>query len=90
MEQFYRMSWREYTLKSFAYHRIEKDDWRKVRLMAYYTRYAPYIKTERIPNIEQFMPLGDKVQSISDIARKNFLEASRKYYENKRAKEQQS
>lgn len=83
------MSWKEYVLKSFAYHRMQKDKWQHTRFIAYRTTIAPYLNPKFIPkNIEQFMPLGEKIQSISDTARKNFLEASRKYYENKRAKEQ--
>lgn len=91
MEQFYNMSWKEFVLKSFAYHRIQKDEWRKFRLVAYYARFAPYIKTDFIDSIEKFYPLGDKQRgsSISDLAKANFIESSRKYYENKRAKEQQ-
>ena len=70
---------------------MQKDKWQRTRFLAYRTTIAPYLDPKFIPKtIEQFMPLGDKVQSISDTARKNFLEASRKYYENKRAKEQQS
>lgn len=85
MEQFYVMSWREFSLKSFAYHRKEKDEWKKIRLIAYYTRFAPYIKTDRIPTIEKFMPLDGREHKseITSEAKTGFMEHFKKYLQQK-------
>lgn len=80
------MSWREFVLKSFAYHRMQKEKWQHTRFIAFRSTLAPHLNPKFIPkSIEQFLPLGDEQKlSISEEARANFLEQTRIYYENKK------
>jgi len=51
------MSWREYVLRSRDYEKSEKEDWIKVREMAYASMIGSHLDPKKIPKTkEQFMP----------------------------------
>lgn len=57
------MGWNEYLIKSFAYHRMEQERWKRARLIAYNARIGSHLdRTDprSIPRTEiEFMPIGD-------------------------------
>lgn len=88
LEAVYRMSWREFQLRAFAYERSEKRDLQKVRTIAYSSKF-PSFGAKTIPSIEKFMPIdGEKIRSsVSDQQKESFLKAFQKYQQEKLSRE---
>lgn len=87
LDYVYRMTWAEFCLRSFAYKRTQIEEWKKVRKVAYTALVAPYQNYKKLPTREEkWMPLGDdtKVRYLSDSAKDKFLEATRKYLNNRK------
>lgn len=60
LDYVYDMTWAEFRIRLYAYHRMEKTDWYKVREIAYNARYGSHLETKRIPTKEKFMQLEPK------------------------------
>ena len=77
------MSWYEYLLKCYAYNRIDKERWRRARMIAYNARIGSHLNPKdpkSVPRSEEaFLPLGDRQQV--DRASKEVLEAMRRQRE---------
>jgi hypothetical protein len=79
--QVYMMSWREFQLRSFGYKRKDRQDWLKVREVAYSSLVGSHLDPKKLPKTkEKFLPLGMEQQKrVSDEQKENFLKAFRKY-----------
>ncbi|WP_294892652.1 hypothetical protein [Sulfuricurvum sp. MLSB] len=75
------MSWREFQLRSFGYKRKDRQDWLKVREVAYSSLVGSHLDPKKLPKTkEKFLPLGMEQQKrVSDEQKENFLKAFRKY-----------
>lgn len=62
------MTWAEFRIRQFAYRRIEKSEWYKVREIAYNALIAPSYDPKKLPKTrEKFMPLeADENSVLSD------------------------
>lgn len=84
LQSVYRMTWREFQLRAYAYERAERRDLQKVRTLAYSSKF-PAFGAKTIPSIEKFMPIdGEKIRSgVSDNQKQAFLKAFEKYQKQK-------
>lgn len=57
LDYVYNMTWAEFRIRLYAYHRVEKTEWYKVREIAYASMYGSHIGIKRIPSKEKFMQL---------------------------------
>tara|TARA_R110002167_G_scaffold147336_3_gene339477 strand:+ start:2736 stop:2972 length:237 start_codon:yes stop_codon:yes gene_type:complete len=75
------MTWAEFLIRQHAYHRIEKNEWYKVREMAYASLIGSHIDPKKLPKSkEKFIPLDAEVEKgISDFARNAILKAQQEY-----------
>ena len=63
------MAWCEYLLKCYAWERMEREKWRKVRLIAFEARVGSHVDPKTLPRtIEQYMPLDGK-KTVSRVPR---------------------
>ena len=81
MSHVYDMTWAEFLIRQHAYHRIEKNEWYKVREMAYASLIGSHIDPNKMPKSkEKFIPLEDKAEKgLSDFARNAILKAQQEY-----------
>ena len=79
----YDMTWAEFLIRQHAYHRMEKNEWYKVREMAYASLIGSHIDPKKLPKSkEKFIPLDSEsgnVKTISDEARNAILKAQQEY-----------
>ena len=82
----YDMTFAEFQIRLFAYKRMQLEDWRKYRLVAYNALIAPYQDHKKLPKtMDKFMDLsGGKPQSkgVSEEQKQRFLEAYKTYLNN--------
>ena len=79
----YDMTFAEFQIRLFAYKRMQLEDWRKYRLVAYNALIAPYQDHKKLPKtMDKFMDLsGGKAQqkAISENQKQRFLDAYSDY-----------
>ena len=77
------MTWAEFCIRQHAFYRIEKNEWYKVREMAYASLIGSHIDPKKLPKSkDKFIPLdseNNNAQGVSDVARKAILEAQQQY-----------
>ena len=82
----YDMTFAEFQIRLFAYKRMQLEDWKKFRLVAYNALVAPYQDYKKLPKtMDKFMDLsGGKHQSkgVSEEQKQRFLEAYKNYLNN--------
>lgn len=61
------MPWCEYVLKSIAYHRMDKEWWKKFRMVGYSARVGSHYEPPK--SEESFMPLGER-KATNDMKEK--------------------
>lgn len=90
------MTWAEFQIKSFAYTRIEENDLRKVRKIAYYAMVGSHLDPKSLPKGEAaWFKIGNEVRSarVSELQKEIFKNQYAQYLRereavmNKRAKE---
>lgn len=59
LEYVYEMTWAEFRIRQFAYNRVQRNEWIKVREVAYYSYISGWMGKDRPPTKEQFMPLNE-------------------------------
>ena len=79
----YDMTFAEFQIRLFAYKRMQLEDWKKYRLVAYNALIAPYQDYKKLPKaMDKFMDLsGGKVanKGVSDEQKQRFIEEYQKY-----------
>lgn len=75
------MTWAEYAIRVHAYNRIELNEWRKVREMAWSSLVGPHYDPKKLPKtINMFMPLGEnRTGNITEIMRDRIKEVRAEY-----------
>jgi len=77
------MSWREFQLRRRAYDKAEKEDWIKVREMAFASLIGPHVDPKKLPKSkEQFIPLEPK-KKVSNSALERLRQLQLEYQRNK-------
>lgn len=77
------MTWAEFQIRLFAYNRMEKKHWLKIREIAWSATIAPHLNHKKIPKSkEAFMPLESTNTSksgVSQAQKEAFLAAYQQY-----------
>lgn len=79
----YNMTFAEFQIRLFAYKRMQLEDWKKFRLVAYNALVAPYQDYKKLPKtMDKFMNLseGKAIQhSVTDVHKQMFLDEYANY-----------
>ena len=60
---FYEMPWCEYLIKREAYYRVDRELWRKFRLVGFSALIGSHYDSRRLPRDEDaYLPLGGKAR----------------------------
>ena len=74
------MTWAEFLIRQHAYHRIEKNEWYKIREMAYASLIGSHIDPKKLPKSkEKFIPLDSSNDLEVDKMRQTILKAQQAY-----------
>jgi hypothetical protein len=76
------MSWREFLLRQIGYQREQKNEWYKVREIAYCALVGSHQDPKKLPkNKENFIPLEGQKQKkgVSDDTKQKFIELYKKW-----------
>jgi hypothetical protein len=78
------MTWAEFLIRQHAYHRIEKNEWYKVREMAYASLIGSHIDPKKLPKSkDKFIPLDEdnnnKSSNTVDAMREAILKSQEEY-----------
>jgi hypothetical protein len=75
------MTWAEFCIRQHAYRRIQKNDWYKVREVAYSALIGSHIDPKKLPKSkDKFIPLDSEVsQGLSDAAKDAIINAQKQY-----------
>ena len=78
------MTWAEFLIRQHAYHRIEKNEWYKVREMAYASLIGSHIDPKKLPKSkDKFIPLDEdnnnKSSNTVDAMREAILKSQKEY-----------
>lgn len=78
----YDMTFAEFQIRLFAWKRMQNEDWKKFRLVAYNALIAPYQDYKKLPKtMDKFMDLsgGKAVTGASDAQKERFVQAYKEY-----------
>jgi hypothetical protein len=77
------MTWAEFLIRQHAYHRIEKNEWYKVREIAYSSLIGSHIDPKKLPKSkDKFIPLDEynsNVKNTVDSMRLAILKSQQEY-----------
>lgn len=78
-------TWREFQLKRLGYFRKEKEEWKKARIISYYSLVATGAIDTKKMSIEKFMPLDDSNSKprMSDAMKEALENAQNQYLKEK-------
>ena len=80
MSYVYSMTWAEFLIRQHAYHRIEKNEWYKIREIAYASLIGSHIDPKKLPKSkEKFIPLDSSNDLEIDKMRQTILKAQQAY-----------
>lgn len=82
LDYVYDMTWAEFRIRQYSYNREQKNEWFKIREIAYASIIGPHLDHEKVPSKEKYMPLGDKEIDTERI-KKKILEAVEIYKKEK-------
>lgn len=79
----YDMTFAEFQIRLFAYKRMQLEDWKKFRLVAYNALIAPYQDHKKLPKtMDKFMDLSSgqtQKQGVTEEQKERFLVAYKEY-----------
>ena len=79
----YDMTFAEFQIRLFAYKRMQLEDWKKFRLVAYNALVAPYQDYKKLPKtMDKFMDLSNghtQKQGVTEEQKERFLVAYKEY-----------
>lgn len=82
MSDVYDMTWAEFQIRLFAYNRMQKNEWFKIREIAWASLVGSHQDPKKLPKSkEAFMPLnGNKPkQGVSEAQKEAFRKAMQEY-----------
>lgn len=79
------MTWAEFCIRLFAYKRIDKNNWFKLRELMWVSLIGSHINPKKLPRSkERFMPLEPKKEiHITDDMRQRMYQATIEYNKQK-------
>jgi hypothetical protein len=87
--QVYEMSWREFQLRSHGFKRADKNQWVKVREIAYNSLIGSHLDPKKLPKTrEKYLPLEAEQVSkgVSNERKEMFLQAFKNYLNERKVK----
>lgn len=75
------MTWREFQLRRLGFFRLQKEEWKKVRMVAFHA-IAGTGALKKGTTLEKFMPLDSATQSkgrMSDAMKEAYAKAQETY-----------
>jgi hypothetical protein len=87
--QVYEMSWREFQLRSHGFKRADKNQWVKVREIAYNSLVGSHLDPKKLPKTrEKYLPLEAEQASkgVSNERKEMFLQAFKNYLNERKVK----
>ena len=74
------MTWAEFRIRQFAYRRIEKNDWYKVREIAYSALIGSHVDPKKLPkNKDKFMKLDNRQAEATEQAKEKMRKVAEIY-----------
>jgi hypothetical protein len=74
------MTWAEFLIRQHAYNRIDKNEWYKVREIAYASLIGSHSDPKKLPNSkEKFIPLDDNNDFELEKMRQTISKAREEY-----------
>tara|TARA_R110000803_G_scaffold63443_1_gene124108 strand:- start:6531 stop:6788 length:258 start_codon:yes stop_codon:yes gene_type:complete len=75
------MTWAEFRIRSYAYQRMQKTEWFKIRELAWASTIGPHLDPKKLPKSkEAFIPLDLKgKEELNDKRKEAFIKARLKY-----------
>ena len=74
------MTWAEFRIRQFAYRRIEKNDWYKVREIAYSALIGSHVDPNKLPkNKDKFMKLDNRQAEATEQAKEKMRKVAEIY-----------
>ncbi len=78
------MTWAEFCIRQYAYRRIDKNDWRKVREIAYSALVGSHLDHKKLPKTQNdFIRLDEVDNSVTDIMKEKIKQAQEQYFKQK-------
>ncbi len=77
LHDFFDMSWYEYQIMSKGYEDIQKEEWKKVKFIAYHSLIGPHREPKSLPkSFDDFLKLFEpkKVKKADSVSRQKLLE----------------
>lgn len=75
------MTWAEFCIRLFAYQRLDKKEWYKVRLIAYQMYVSNWHDAKRKPkDIEKYLPLENKEKPNRTKAQETAINKAKELY----------
>jgi len=87
--QVYEMSWREFQLRSHGFKRADKNQWVKVREIAYNSLIGSHLDPKKLPKTrEKYLPLEAEqaTKGVSNERKEMFLQAFKNYLNERKIK----
>ena len=79
-KEYCEMTWNEYQIRLFSYHRQDKNKWLMLRELMYNNSKAPHLDPKKIPKtIKAFMNMGEKKTGLNDFQRTQMIKAQKEY-----------
>ncbi len=78
------MTWAEFCIRLHAYHRIDKKEWYKTRIIAYQVYLSGWQDSKKKPlTINKFLPLDDEVKPTLTEAQLKAIKRAKEQYNKK-------
>jgi len=75
------MTWAEFCIRAHAFRRIDKNEWRKVREIAYSALIGSHIDPKKLPKTKNdFIPLDEKNTDVTDFMKERIKEARAMFF----------
>jgi hypothetical protein len=76
----YDMSWAEFRIRLYGHNRKEKNEWFKVRELAWASLIGSHVDPKKLPKSkEKFIPLEGKIESITELMKDRIRDVRDKY-----------
>ena len=89
MAYVYDMTWAEFCIRSHAYKRFQKNEWYKIREIAYYSMIGSHMDSKKLPKTKElFMPLdGDRRTEVNETMINAIRKAKKQYQQDLKQKQ---
>jgi hypothetical protein len=77
------MTWAEFCIRQHAYRRMDKDQWMKVREIAYSALVGSHLDPKKLPKTKNdFIKLDEKQEKVTDLMKEAINNARNAFFKN--------